>query len=194
MEFLKNAWISKDKLKKLLGIFATARLIQDWKAAKPYEVLSRDCTWDYFLQKLRSYYKPTENPIIRNFEFRQLVQAKNETFSAFCNRVEAAGKTCTFCKCNSDCSAEEYAIHYQILIGTRNENIREKAMIKNWKLAELRQKGMKYESAAAGEEKISCCGVNKVSAYSYQRIKTEKKQNSPQKNATDAVRYSVLNT
>ena len=93
MEFTKNTWISKEKVKKFLGFFATARLIQDWKAAEPNEVLSRDCTWDYFLQKLRSYYKPTENPIIRNFEFRQLVQAINKTFSTFCNRVEAAGKT-----------------------------------------------------------------------------------------------------
>ena len=49
-------------------------------------------------------------------------------------------------------------------------------MIKNWKLAELRQKGMKYESAAAGEEKISGCDVNKVGTYSYQRIKNEKKR------------------
>ena len=93
MEFIKSTWISKDKVKKLLGLFGTARLIQDWKAAEPNEVLSRDYTWDYFLQKLRSYYKPTENPIIRNFEFRQLIQAKNESFSAFCNSVEAAGKT-----------------------------------------------------------------------------------------------------
>ena len=181
MEFIKNTWISKDKLKKLLGFFATARLIQDWKAAEPNEVLSRDCTWDYFLQKLRPYYKPTENPIIQNFEFRQLVQAKNETFSAFCNRVEAAGKACTFCECNSDCSAVEYAIRDQIVIGTTSKNIRQKAMIKNWKLAELRQKGMKYESAAAGEEKISGCDVNKVGAYSYQRMKTEKTKLSTKK-------------
>ena len=47
-------------------------------------------------------------------------------------------------------------------------------MIKNWKLPELRQKGMKYESTAAGEEKISSCKVNKVGTYSYQRIKNEK--------------------
>ena len=39
-----------------------------------------------------------------------MVQAKNETFSALCNRVEAAGKTCTFCKCDGDCSDEEYAV------------------------------------------------------------------------------------
>ena len=51
MEFLKNTWILKDKVKKLLGFFATARLTQDWKAAEPNEVLTRDCTWDYFLQK-----------------------------------------------------------------------------------------------------------------------------------------------
>ena len=103
-----------------------------------------------------------------------MVQAKNETFSASCNRVEAAGKTCTFCKCDSNCSAEEYPIRDQIVIGTTNENTREKSMIKNWKLAELRQKGMKYERAAAGEEKISGCDINKVGAYSYQRIKNKK--------------------
>ena len=93
--------------------------------------------------------------LLWNFEFRQLVQAENKTFSTFCNRVEAAGKTYTFCECDSDCSAEEYAICDQIVIGTTNENIRKKAMIKNWKLAELCQKRMKYESSAAGEEKIS---------------------------------------
>ena len=35
-------------------------------------------------------------------------------------------------------------------------------MIRSWNLTELRQKGMKYESAAAIEEKISGCEVNKV--------------------------------
>ena len=91
-----------------------------------------------------------------------------------CNRVETAGKTCTFCECGSENSAEEYATPDQIVIGTTNENIRKKAMIKNWNLAELRRKGMKYESAAAGEEKIPGCEVNKVGAYSYQRIRNEK--------------------
>ena len=54
-------------------------------------------------------------------------------------------------------------------------------MIKNWKLAELRQKGMKYVSAAAGEEKISGCDINKVGAYCYQIIKTEKTKLSTKK-------------
>ena len=76
---------------------------------------------------------------------------------------------------DSDCSAEEYVIREPILMGKRSENIREKAMIKNWNLAELCQKGVKYESAAAGEEKMSGSKVNKVGAYSYQRIRNEKK-------------------
>ena len=126
----KKTWISRDKSKHCLGFFTTTRLIQDWKTAEPNEVLLSECTWGHFLKKLQSYYEPTKNPIIWNFDFRQKWR-KWETFSAFCNRVEAFGKTCTLCECNSDCSAEEYAIHDQIVIGRTNENICKKAMIKN---------------------------------------------------------------
>ena len=67
-----------------------------------------------------------------------------------------------------------YVIHDQIVIKTTNENIHKKAMTKNWELNKLHQKGMKYESGAAGEEKISSCELDKVGAFSYQRIKNEK--------------------
>ena len=77
---------------------------------------------------MRLYYKPTENRIIRNFEFRQTAQLSSETFSAFCNCVETAGKTCTLCDCKK---TEEYAIRDQIVIGTNNKTIRERAMLKN---------------------------------------------------------------
>lgn len=39
--------------------------------------------------------------------------------------------------------------------GTTNDKIREKAMLKDWNLIDLRSNGMKYESATASEEKIS---------------------------------------
>ena len=35
VEFIKNMWISKGKVKKNLVFFARTRLIQDWKAAEP---------------------------------------------------------------------------------------------------------------------------------------------------------------
>ena len=106
------------------------------------------------------------------------MQLPNETCDAFCNRAEAAGKTCTFCNCKKNCSAKEFAIRYQIVIGTKNEVIREKAMLKNWNLQELRKNGMKYESAAAGEEKISGGALNKIGPYSFRNLK---KKNQPEK-------------
>ena len=59
----------------------------------------KNVEWDYLTEPMRQYYKPTENQIIQNFEFQQIMQLPNETFGAFCNRAEAAGKTCTFCNC-----------------------------------------------------------------------------------------------
>ena len=40
---------------------------------------------------------------------------------------------------------------------------------------------MKYERAAAEEEKIFGCDLNKVGAYSYQRIKNKKTKLSTKK-------------
>ena len=123
---------------------------------------------------MRQYYKPTENQIIRIFEFRQIMELPNETFGGIQNRVEAAGKTCSSAIVKKNCSAEEFAIRDQIVIGTNHEVIREKAMLKNWNLQELRKNGMKYESAAAGEEKISGGALNKISPYSFRNLKKKK--------------------
>ena len=120
---------------------------------------------------MREYYKPTENFIIRNYEFRQLSQMPNETFSAFCNRVEAAGKTCHFCECTKGCRVEEFGIRHHIIIATTNDTIREEAVLKDWNLVDLRTNGMKYESAAAGEEEICGVHINKLGAYLYRKLR-----------------------
>ena len=99
LKSIRNDWISKDKVRKLLGFFASIRLQQDWNAAKENTNDGNNVKWDTFLTQMQAYYKPTENHIIRNYEFRQLSQKPGETFSAFCNRVEAAGKNCHFCDC-----------------------------------------------------------------------------------------------
>ena len=180
---IRNNLISKDKVRKLLGFFSTLRFQQDWKAAEPTEA-ERNCTWTAFLTKMRTYYKPTENTTLRNFEFRSLTQLPAETFSAFSNRIEKEGKTCTFCECDatSDCNASEMAIRDQIVVGTNNEKIREQALLKSWKLAELRTEGMKLESASRGEEKLShSSAVNKVGKYSYKNSSNEPKDRTTSK-------------
>ena len=73
----------------------------------------------------------------------------------FCNTVEATGKTCHFCKCTKGCRADKLAIRYQIVTETTKDTIQEKVMLKDWNLIDLCTNSMKYESAAAGEEKIS---------------------------------------
>ena len=53
----------------------------------------------------------------------------------------------------------------------------------------LCQKGMKYESTAAGKEKISGFEANKVGAYSYQRIKNENTKLPTKKCYRFAIQY-----
>ena len=100
-----------------------------------------------------------------------------------------------------NCSAEKFAIRDQIVIGTNNEVIREKAILKNWHLQELRKNGMKYESAAAGEEKMLGETLNKTSPYLFRNLKKNnnpkknrkrKKRKRKEKNATDVVHISNL--
>ena len=181
---MRNDFISKDKVRKLLGFFATLRLQQDWKAAEPEEA-NRNCSWKDFLTKMRNYYKPTENSTLRNYEFHNLMQLPRETFGAFANRVEKEGKTCSFCDCDatSACNACEMAIRDQIVIGTNNEKIRERALLKSWKLGELRTEGLKLESASRGGETLSQSTVNKVGKYSYKNLEKfkESKHASPAK-------------
>ena len=120
---------SRDKVCKLLGFFASHRLQQDWKAAEPQEGNRTDVTWGDFTTKMRTYYKPTENTTLRNYEFRHLTQNSGEPFHAFCNRIEEEGKTCTFCDCaaTSACNATTMAVRDQIVIGTHNDKIKEEA-------------------------------------------------------------------
>ena len=86
-------------------------------------------------------------------------------FSAFCNRVEAAIKKSHFCQCTKGCRAEEFAIHDQIAIRITTITIREKEILKDKNLTDLGTNSMKYESAAADEEKISGVHLRKLGAY-----------------------------
>ena len=146
---IRNEVVSRDKVRKLLGFFASIRLQQDWKAAEPTEETRNNCTWTDFLTKMRNFYKPTENSTLRNYEFRQLAQLPAETFAAFCSRIEKEAKTCTFCDCDdtAQCTSFNTAVRDQIVIGVHNEKIREQALLKSWKFDELRKEGMKIESA-----------------------------------------------
>ena len=93
---LHNNWRSKDKVTKFLGLFSSKRFHTDWRAAVPDENQRDTSSWTDFVTSIHAYYKPTENATLKNFHFRELCRHTDETFTAFCNRVELEASHCYF--------------------------------------------------------------------------------------------------
>lgn len=144
---IRNDWQSKDKVSKMLGMFSSSRLYSDWKAAEPDQAARDNPTWENFKTKMKEYYKPSENPTLKNYKFREMMQGNNETFPGYCNRVKREAKHCNFKCAHADCTAEDTAIRDPIVIYTMNYDIREDALQKSWNLNTLYNEGMKLESA-----------------------------------------------
>ena len=177
---LKEGLRSVDRVTKLLGLYSSKRLYQDWMSAEPSEKKRKDATWPQFLEKMRTMYKPTENSTLKNYQFRQLLQSENETLTAFMNRVEAEAKHCQFNCESDDCTAEMTAVRDQVLIGTVNNTVREEALLKSWDLKTLRREGVQIESAQKSGAEIAGEAVNKIHKYSnrYQDKKTPVKKSN----------------
>ena len=172
-------WKQKDKVAKLLGMFSSHKLYEDWCVAQPDENERPKAKWPEFVRIMKEYYKPTENETLKHYTFRSIFQQPDETFPRFCNRVDAEARHCNF-KCPSvNCTAESVAIRDQIIIGTNDNSIREEALKQSWDLKDLRQEGMRMESAARGGAQISNEGssnVNKIGKYSFSNIKSSQSQ------------------
>ena len=91
---------------------------------------------------MKEHYRPTENPALKNFHFRTLTQNQEETFSAFCNRVNKEAKHCNFKCANDSCTEGKFVVRDQIIIGTSSNPIQEEALKKSWDLDNLRREGM----------------------------------------------------
>ena len=171
-------WRAKDKVTKLLGMFSSHKLYEDWCVAESDESKRTNAKWDHFTVSMKKYYKPTENETLKHFHFRAISQRDDESFPRFCNRVEAEAKHCSF-KCESEtCTAQETAVRDQILIGSIDSKIRDEALKQSWSLKDLRQEGMRMESAARSGAQISgeTSAVNKVGKYSFNNLKPRNQQ------------------
>lgn len=179
-----SAWKAKDKVAKILGMFSSHKLYEDWCIAQPSQEIRDAADWKNFVDTMKGYYKPTENLTLKNFQFRNLHQLDDESFPRWCNRVESEAKHCDFKCVSPTCNADKKAIKDQIIIGTHNNDIRDEAFKKCWDLATLRTEGMQMESAARGGAEISgesTPAVNKLGKFSYTNLKDQKKTKSPQK-------------
>jgi len=137
-------------------------------------------SWNEFVDSMKEFYKPTENPTLTNYHFRQIMQREKETFPAFCNRVMKEVKHCSFNCQHNDCTASTIAARDQIVIGN---TIREDALKKSWDLDTVRREGMKMESVARGGAEISGELINRLGRYSYSNIKKKTQTPSSEKRA-----------
>ena len=169
---IKEDWQAKDRLTKFLGLFSSARLHSDWQVAMPNEKARKIATWKDFVDAMKEYYKPTQNPTLKNFKCRELTQAENETFQAFCNRVEKEARRSYF-KCeHNECNVDEIVTRHQVVIGTTNNMMREEFLLKSRDLQKLCTEGMKIESESKGGAEIAGDSLYKLGKYSYKNIKT----------------------
>ena len=166
-DHIVDTWKGRDMVAKFVGIFSSRRLRNDWAIAVPDETQRKNTSWTDFVKEMKEYYKPTENLPLKNFQFRSLSQDNEETFNAFCNRVEREAKHCQFKCSHEDCTAESIPVRDQIIFGITSHEIREEALRKSWELTELRKEGMRLENAVKGASQISSeVKVNFVGKYS----------------------------
>ena len=69
---LKARWKSRDKLAKVLGMFSSPRLYSDWEVVQPSEIARDNATWKEFKNFMETFYQPTENSTLTNYQFRYL--------------------------------------------------------------------------------------------------------------------------
>ena len=65
----QKEWKDKDKVKKLLGMFSSHRLYEDWCVAEPDGGARLIARWPEFVKAIKAYYKPTENQTLKHFHF-----------------------------------------------------------------------------------------------------------------------------
>ena len=119
---------SRDEISKFLGMYSSSRLYTDWYMAVPTEKARESTNWNEFVTIMTQYYKPTENITLKHIQFRSNLQRENETFIAFSSCVVLEAKNCNF-KCESpQCTAEETAVMDQIIIGSKNSEIRQETL------------------------------------------------------------------
>ena len=80
-------------------------------------------------------------------------------------------------KCASDnYTAQDTPIRDQIIIGTKDNDIRQETLKRSWDLETLGREGMKMESAARGGAKINGEDIYKMGTYSFKSLKNKRIQ------------------
>ena len=58
---IRPSCISHDMVTKVIGMFSSPRMYDDWQADLPNERNRQKSTWEEFVKVMQQYYQPTEN-------------------------------------------------------------------------------------------------------------------------------------
>ena len=77
---------------KFLGMFSSVHLHSDWQVAMPNEKAGTTTTWKDFVDAMKEYYKPTQNPTLKNSKLTHSVtklKKKHNTATSNANIMNA---------------------------------------------------------------------------------------------------------
>ena len=142
----KVVWVERDKRKVFLGRYSDRNLqkrYEDMTAPEERESM----TFTRMVEKFRREFRLNSNTTLANFRFRKLQQLPDESFDVFAIRVRREAAGCDF-KCDSEiCHIRDVMIRDQLIFGTSDNGIREKALAEQWKLTEMIGRGKSIEAA-----------------------------------------------
>lgn len=150
----RRLWLGKDKRRVFLGKFAHRNL------QKRYEDITTqqerdDMTYERMVARFQQEFTLNANNTLANYNFRKLKQGPNESFAIFTLRVKREAEGCEFSCGHNQCNIREVMIRDQLIFGTTNHAIREKALSEQWQLEGLVRQGKTMEAAAKGAAAIS---------------------------------------
>ena len=84
-------------------------------------------------------HKLNANTTLANFIFRKIFQLQNESFDLFVIRIKREAEACKFTSASDTCTAKTTMIRDQLIIGTREDTIKQEALEEPMPCAHLLQ-------------------------------------------------------
>ena len=153
VEAERKKWVDIDKQHIFMGRFADRNL------QKRFEDVTTDdnrpdMTFTEMSRLLKEEFTKNANTTLANYKFRQLSQESGESFDNFVIRVKREAKNCKFACSSGDCTVPKIMIRDQLVIGTNDQKIRQRALEEQWEYDEIIKKGRTMEAGSKGAESI----------------------------------------
>ena len=180
-EEARKEWKAKDKARTFLGHYAHRNLQERLEDAIDEERLD-DITFEELVETVKAQYKLNTNDTLTHYKFKCLVQQPGESFDMFAIRTKRLAQSCKFKCANEDCDVWKVLVRDQLLFGTTNKSLREKALSEQWNFDDLIKQGKTIEAASRGAESIKIkqeptgSGINRTGMSGKYSKKTRNKE------------------